>query len=163
MFYVLTPFLLLLLIVLQSIISGMFFHGFLTLELALIIVIYAGFHFDLLKGMFLSFVAGLIVDSIGGFILGMSSVIYILIFLASFFISEFLDTEKTYVVTSFVFVCVFLKEALLLLLYSMALKTDLFSNGWMTVFAQSLIAGCFTPVIFYGMRRLEEVVYEIHP
>ena len=163
MFYVLTPFLLLLLIVLQSIISGMFFHGFLTLELALIIVIYAGFHFDLLKGMFLSFVAGLIVDSIGGFILGMSSVIYILIFLASFFISEFLDTEKTYVVTSFVFVCVFLKEALLLLLYSMALKTDLFSNGWMTVFAQSLIAGCFTPVIFYSMRRLEEVVYEIHP
>jgi len=163
MFYVLTPFLLLLLIVLQSIISGMFFHSFLTLEFALIIVIYAGFHFDLLRGMFLSFVAGLMIDSISGFILGMSSFVYVLIFLGSFFISEFLDTGKTYIVTFFVFVCVFLKETLVLLLYSMALKTDLFSNGWVTVVAQSLIAGCFTPVIFYGMRRLEEVVYETHP
>lgn len=163
LYYVLTPLLLILLMVIQSTLSGLFFHGFLILEISLVVVIFAGFHLDLLKGVFLSFVAGFIVDCIGGFIPGVSSFVYVLIFLGSFFVSEFLDTGKNYVITSFVFVCVLLKEVLLLSFYSLTLETNLFAGGYLAVIAQSLIAGCFAPVVFYGMRRLGEVVYEDRP
>lgn len=162
-YYILTPLLLILLIVVQSTVSGMFFHGFVTLEISLIVVIYAGFHLDLLKGVFLSFVAGFIVDCVGGFIPGASSFVYVLIFLASFFISEFLDTGKRYVIMSFTIVCVLLKEALLLSFYSMTLKTNVFAGNYVAVFAQSLIAGCLAPAVFYVMHRLGEVVYETQP
>jgi rod shape-determining protein MreD len=163
LYYILTPLLLILLIVIQQTLSSMCLHGFLNLEISLIVVIYAGFHLDLLKGVFLSFVAGFIIDCVGGFIPGASSFIYVLIFLGSFFVSEFLDTGKNYVIMSFAFVCVLLKEMLLLSFYSMTLGTNVFAGGYKAVFAQSLIAACFAPAVFYGMRRLGEVVYENQP
>jgi len=162
-YYFWLSFLLVLLIVVQSTLSSMLFQGFFILEISLIVIIYIGFRLDLFRGVILSFLVGLIMDCISGFILGLSSLVYVLIFLGSFFISEFLDTEKMYIVASFVFICALLKEILLLFFYSLVLNHNLWVDHYLTMFVQSVVAGLFAPAIFYCLRRLEVVFYENHP
>ncbi len=83
-------------------------------EVSLIIIIYAGFRFEMIKGLLLAFYLGFILDLIGGSVPGVLALAYIMIFLCSFFISDLLDTGKNHVIVLFSFICVFLKDAELL-------------------------------------------------
>jgi len=62
-----------------------FFPGRLVFELSLIVVIYAGFRLDLIRGSILAFVLGFVFDCVSGSVLGLFTFIYVVIFLCSFF------------------------------------------------------------------------------
>ena len=102
LYYLSLPFLSILLIALQSTISDVIFSDRLVFELSLIVIIYAGFHLDLIKGVILASVFGFVLDCFGGSVLGLFTFIYIVIFLCSFFISDWLDTKKYMLLPSLV-------------------------------------------------------------
>jgi len=159
LYYLSLPFLSILLIALQSTIADVIFSDRLVFELSLIVIIYAGFHLDLIKGVILALVLGFVLDCFGGSVPGLFTFIYIVIYLCSFFISDWLDTEKIYVIAFFSFLCAFLKEIILILFYYLAFKIDLLINAYFIIFMQALIIGLFAPLFFYLMSRAEVFFY----
>ncbi len=160
LYYLSLPILSILLIVLQSTITDIIFSGSLLFEMSLIVVIYAGFRLDLMKGMVLAFVFGFVFDCVGGSVPGLFAFIYMIIFLFSFFVSDWLDTGKIHVVVFFSFFCAFLKEIILNLIYYMAFHINVMMNGYSIVFMQALIISLSAPLLFYLMDRAEIFIYE---
>ncbi|MBN1470337.1 MAG: rod shape-determining protein MreD [Syntrophaceae bacterium] len=148
------------LIVLQSMITDIIFSNYFMFEISLVIVIYAGFHLDLMKGTVMAFLLGLFVDCVGGAILGLYPFVYIIVFWSSFFISDLMDTEKTHVVIFFSFFCVLLKEIMLNTFYYMAYNINLFLNTYYIIFTHALVISLVAPLIFYLMDRTGIFLYE---
>ncbi len=148
------------LIVLQSMITDIIFSNYFMFEISLVIVIYAGFHLDLMKGTVMAFLLGLFVDCVGGAILGLYPFVYIIVFWSSFFISDLMDTEKTHVVIFFSFFCVLLKEIVLNTFYYMAYNINLFLNTYYIIFTHALVISLVAPLIFYLMDRTGIFLYE---
>jgi rod shape-determining protein MreD len=159
LYYLSLPFLSILLIILQSTITDIIFSGRLVFELSFIVVVYAGFRLDLIRGSILAFVLGLVFDCVAGSMLGVFTFIYVVIFLCSFFASGRLVTEKIYIIALFSFFCTFLKELMVILFYYSVFKFDVFMNMYFIFLPQALIAGLFAPVFFYMMRRVEVFYY----
>jgi rod shape-determining protein MreD len=159
-YYLLLPFLSILLVVLQTTIADIFFSGRIILELSMIIVIYAGFRLDIIRGAVLAFILGFVFDSIAGFILGLFTFIYIIIFLISFFVAEHLETEEIYFISVFTIVCTFLEEIICVLFYNLTYGFNMFYNIPFIFLMQALLAGLLAPMFFYLMRRVEVFYYD---
>jgi rod shape-determining protein MreD len=160
LYYLSLPFLSILLVILQSTVTDIIFSGRLVFELSLIVVIYAGFRFDLIRGSVLAFILGFILDCVAGPVLGLFTFIYVVIFLCSFFASGRLATEKIYVIALFSFFCAFLKELMVILFYYSAFKFNVLIDMYFVFLPQALIVSLFAPVFFYLMRRVEVSLYE---
>lgn len=159
-YYLLLPFLSIILVILQSTITDVIFFGRLVFELSLIVVIYAGFRLDLIKGSFLAFILGFVFDCVAGSVPGLFTFIYVIIFLFSFFASGRLAAEKMYIIALFSFLCAFLEDLMAILFYHLAFKFDVLVNMCFVSIPKALIVGLFAPVFFYMMRRVEVFFYE---
>jgi rod shape-determining protein MreD len=160
LYYLSLPFLSVLLIVLQTAITDIIFSNRFVFEMSLVVVIYAGFRLDLIKGTVLSFVLGLVFDFVSGSVPGVLAFIYIIVFWGSFFVSEWLDTEKTYVIVSFGFLCALLKEILLNSFYYLAFNINALTNVSSVIFIQALVIGLLAPLFFSLMDRTGILLYE---
>ena len=158
-YYLLWPFFSILLIVLQNTAADIIFSGGLVLEISLIVVIYAGFRFNLIKGAISAFVLGFVFDCIAGSVLGLFTLIYVLVFLFSFFVSARLVTERVHFIAFFALICVFLEEFTVVLFYNLVYGFDMLHNTLGVFLPQALIAGMLAPVFFYMMRRVEVFFY----
>lgn len=159
-YYLLLPIFSLFLVVLQGMISDVIFSGHVILEVSLIVVIYFGFRFDLIRGAISSSVLGFMFDCISGSILGLFTIIYILVFLFSFFVSARLITEKVYIIALFTFFCVLLEEFMAFMFFDLAFGFEVLRNTPVTFWMfQALLVGLFAPVFFYLMRRVEVFFY----
>lgn len=158
LYYFLLPLLSILLIILQSTLSDVILSGRLVLELSLIVVIFAGFHLDIIRGAVLAFMLGLIFDCVSGPVLGLFTFIYVVIFLFSFFASERLATEKMSTVVLFSFFCALLKDFMVILFYSLAFRMDM-TKIHLVFLPQALMVSLFAPLFFYLLRRLEVFFY----
>jgi rod shape-determining protein MreD len=159
LYYLSLPFLSILLIVLQTTIADIIFSGQLVLEISIIVVVYAGFRFHLIKGATLAFVLGLVFDIIAGSILGLFALIYVLVFLLSFFMSVKLVAEKIHFIALFTLICVFLEEFAVVLFYNLIYGFDMLNNTPFVLVPQALIVGLLAPAFFYSMRKLEVFFY----
>ncbi len=158
-YYLLLPFLSILLIVLQNTIADIIFSGRLILEISIIVLVYAGFRFNLIKGSISAFVLGFVFDCISGSVLGLFTLIYVLIFLFSFFVSTRLITEKMPFIALFTLVCAFLEEFAVVLFYNLAYGFDMLHNTPVAFLPQAIIVSLLAPVFFYLMRRVEVFFY----
>jgi rod shape-determining protein MreD len=159
LYYLSLPFLSILLIALQSTVTDIIFSGRLVFEISLIVIVYAGFRLDLIRGTILAFVLGFVLDCVSGSVPGLFTFIYMIIFLFSFFVSDWLDTEKIYVIAFFSFFCAFVKEIILISFYYLTFKIDISMNSYFIFFMQALIIGLFAPIFFYLMDRVEVFFY----
>jgi rod shape-determining protein MreD len=155
LYYLSLPFLSILLIALQSTVTDVIFSGRLVFEISLVVIVYAGFRLDLIRGAILAFVLGFVLDCVDGSVPGLYAFIYMIIFLGSFFVSGWLDTEKIYVIAIFSFFCAFVKEIILILFYYLTFKINVSMNSCLIFFMQALIIGLFAPAFFYLMKRVE--------
>jgi rod shape-determining protein MreD len=158
-YFLLLPFLSILLIALQSTVTDIIFSERLVFEISLVVVIYAGFRLDLIRGSISAFVFGFVLDCVSGSVPGLFAFIYMGIFLCSFFVSDWLDTEKIYVIACFSFICAFVKEIIAALFYYLAFKMDVSLNSYFIFFVQALMIGLLAPIFFYLMGRVEVFVY----
>ena len=158
-YYLILPFAAILLVVLQTTLADILFSGWLTLELSLVIVIYAGFRLDLIKGIILSFMMGFIFDCVCGAPLGLFTLIYVCIFLLSFFVSLRIVSEKLYLIALFSLICSLLESLALVLIYSIAFEFDMLSNTLFVFAPQALIISVLSVGFFYAMRKAEGLMY----
>ena len=100
-YYLLLPFFSIILVVFQTTIADIIFSGRLVLEISIIVVIYAGYRLDLIRGSVLAFVLGFVFDCLAGSVPGLFTFAYVLIFLLSFFVSASLTTEKMHFIAIF--------------------------------------------------------------
>ncbi len=149
------PFAAILLVVLQTTLADIIFSGLLTLELTIIVVIYAGFHLDLPKGMFLAFVTGFVLDCLSGTVLGLFTIIYLVIFLISFFVSLRIDSGKLYLIAGFSLICSLLESLILISFYHFVFEHDMVSKIPLLFLPQALIISVFAVCFFLAMRRIE--------
>jgi rod shape-determining protein MreD len=158
-YYFLLPFLSILLVVLQTSIADILFSGRLTLEISLIVVIYAGFRLDLAKGLTLAFILGFIYDCLAGSVVGLFTFIYMIIFMCSFLVSIRLSTEKLYFIALFSLICCFLEEILIVLFYNLAYGSEIVKKTPFLFFLQAVLISLLAALFFYLMRRTEGFLY----
>jgi len=159
LYYIMIPFLSILLVVAQTTIADIIFSGRLVIEISLIAVIYAGFSLDLIKGSIFAFILGFVFDCVAGSVIGLFTFIYIVIFLCSFLASFRLATEKMYFVALFCFICALLEQVLVILFSNIFFKFDIWANIPFIFLPQALVVGLTAPVFFYLMHRLEVFFY----
>jgi rod shape-determining protein MreD len=160
LYYLLLLILSILLIVLQSMITDVIFSNYFVFELSLVVVIYAGFHLDLIKGTVLAFFLGFVLDCVGGSVPGLFAFVYIIVFWCSFFISDLLDTEKKHVIIFFSFLCALLKEIILNIFYYLVFDINLLLNMHYIIFIQALVISIIAPLFFYLIDRTGIFLYE---
>ena len=154
-YYLLLPFLSILLVVLQTSIADVLFSGRLILEISLIVVIYAGFRLDLIKGLTLSFVLGFVYDCLAGSALGLFTFIYVVIFLCSFFVSIRFSSEKLYFIALFSLICSFLEKILVILFYNLAYGLDIVKKTPLIFLPQAVLLSLLAVLFFYLVHRTE--------
>lgn len=159
-YYLTLPVLSILLIALQSIITDVIFLNRLMFEISFMAVIYAGFRLDLIRGVVLAFMIGLMFDYIGGVLPGLSAFIYMIVFLCSFFVSEWLNTEKIHVIVLFAFLCTLAKEVALMMLYYLIFDIDPLNSSFLMLFVQASVIGLCAPLFFYMMDKAGIFLYE---
>lgn len=158
-YYLLYPFFSILLIILQNSVADILFSGKIILELSIIVVIYFGFRLDLIKGAISSFILGFTFDCISGSVLGLFTLIYVLIFLFSFFASTRLITGRLFLIALFAMFCSLFEGFIVVLFYKLIFNFDMLHEISHVFLFQALIIGLLAPVFFYIMRRVEVIFY----
>lgn len=162
-YYLLLPFFSIILIVLQTTVSDIMFAGRLVLEISIIVVIYAGFRLPLIKGAISAFVLGFIFDCLVGLVLGFFTLIYVLIFLFSFFVSVKMVAERMRFIALFTLTCAFIEGFAVVLFYKLVYGIDVLSNASYIFFPQVFIVGLLAPLFFYLMRKAEVFLHGYQP
>ena len=156
-FYLLLPLAAIILVVLQTTLADIFFSGWLSLELSLVVVIYAGFHLELTKGMLLAFVMGFVFDCLSGSVMGLFTMIYLLIFVFSFFVSLRIASEKLSLIAWFSLIVSLLESLALFLLYHFVFEFDMLNNVLFVFVPQALLISVLSVGFFYLMRKARRI------
>ena len=158
-YFLMLPLFSILLVVLQTTVADIFFSGRLQLEISILVVIYAGYRFDLIKGAVLAFILGFVFDCLAGSVLGLYTFIYLVIFLFSFFLSTSLATRKMHFIAVFTLLCSIIEEFIIFLFYTTAYGFNVLPNSAMILLPQILIISMLAPVFFYLIHRIEVSLY----
>jgi len=158
-YYILLPFFSLLLIVSQMMIEDIVFSGRIALELSLIVVIYAGFRFDVLRGGMISFILGFIHDCLTFSISGIYTLIYVLIFLISKLASLRISPGKPFLVMSFTFVCALFEGMMITLFHPLLYGRAISTHAITSYLAQILVVSALSPVLFRAFHWIEAALY----
>lgn len=154
-YYILLPFLSLLLIVIQTMIADIFFFGKIGVELSLILVIYAGFRLDIMKGGILSFILGFFRDCINCSISGPYTFLYVLVFLISMLASFRISPGKSSFIMIFTLLCASF-EIIVLLLFHLLLYGGYISTLALKAYIpQTLILSGLSPILFSTISRID--------
>jgi rod shape-determining protein MreD len=158
-YYLFLPLITVGLIALQTTLADLLFSGRITLELSLIVVIYAGFRMDLVRGMILSAIMGFVLDCMSGAVVGLFTFIYLLVFTLSFFMSLRMVSEKNYLIVFFSLFCCMLETLIVSLIYHFALDYNMSDNVLPVFVPQTLLISVLSVGFFYGMRKIEGLIY----
>ncbi len=158
-YYLFLPLITVGLVVLQTTLADVLFSGWITLELSLIVVIYAGFRMDLVRGLILAAVLGFVLDCVSGAVVGLFTFIYLLVFTLSFFVSLRMVSEKNYLIALFSLFCCALESLIVSLVYRFVLNYDMSGNALLVFVPQTLLIGVLSVGFFYGMRKVEGLIY----
>jgi len=154
-YYLLLPVLLLLLVIVQITILELFSLGLIGMELSLIVVIYAGFHLDALRGGILSLLLGFFMDCLTSGIFGLYMFLYILVFCLSMIVEGKVYTGKPVLIASFTGFCMLLEGLLIVLLYRFVFGANILYAILKIFIPQAVVLGILSPLIFGLFQRFE--------
>lgn len=159
-YYLLMPIFSLFLIVFQSTVLDIFFLGKIRVELSLIVVLYAGFYMNMIKGGLLSFVLGFFLDCAASSVVpGLFIFLYMAIFFASKYISYRVYPEGLTFIMVFAFVCALSEGIFIFLLYKFIFGVNIFYDVINMYVPQSLVIAVLCPACFTLFYRLEDVLH----
>jgi len=158
-YYIALPFFTILLVVLQRTLLDLLFGGRIGVEVSLILVIYAGFHLDMVRGGVLAFLTGFLLDCVSGTITGLYTFAYVLIFLLSYLLSPRIYGERMLFIMGYAFLCVLLEGLFIFTVYWSVYGTDVSQGLLRTYLPQALVAGVLSPALFTLFNRLEATVH----
>ena len=154
-YYLLLPLLLLFLVVIQITILDLFFLGWITMEISLIVVIYSGFHLDAFRGGILSLMLGFFLDCLTSAIFGLYTFLYCLIFYLSMLVAGRVYAGNPVIISSFTGICTLLEGLVIVLLYRFLFGTDILAAIPRIFIPQAIALGLLSPLVFRLFHRLE--------
>lgn len=153
LFYLTAPFLAFFLVVFQQGFLNLFFFQQLSVEVSLLLAIYAGFRMDLVRGAVLSLLMGFFIDCLTGAITGLYMTTYALVFLLSFLVSARVYVKQGTLIMAYVIVCTLLEGLLVVGLTELIRGVQL--EGRLRVFVlQALVLGVLSPAVFPVFDRV---------
>ena len=156
--YILIPFFSLILIVFQMLLSDIILFGKIGVELSLILVIYIGFRFDIIRGGILSLIIGFLRDCITFSNSGLYTLLYVIIFLISMLASYRISPGKAAFIMIFTFFCALFEGMIIALFYPLLYVGHISPHTLLFYIPQALIVSCLGPVLFRAFNRIEVVL-----
>jgi rod shape-determining protein MreD len=158
-YYLLLPWLLLLLVIVQSTILDVFTLKWISMEISLIVVIYAGFHLDAFRGSLLSLVLGFFLDCLTSAIFGLYTFLYIVIFYFSLVVAGKVYAEKPAFIASFTGLCTLLEGLTIVLLYRVFFGLDILYAIPKIFIPQAVVLGLLSPLFFRLLQHFEVLLH----
>ena len=153
--YILVPLFSLLLLVFQMMIADILFSGNIGVELSLVLVIYAGFRLDVMRGGSLCFIIGFLRDCITCSISGLYALLYVLVFLISLTASFRISAGKPVFIMIFTFICALTEGMLVILFHPLLYGGDISSHALKVYLPQAFIVSGLSPLLFEVFNRIE--------
>jgi len=147
-YYISLPVFSLLLIVLQMMIADIVLFGTIGVDLSLLLVVFAGFRLDILRGGILSLVIGFIRDCLSCSISGLYTLTYVVIFLISLLASTRLSPGKSTLIMIFTLICALIEGTVITLLHPLLCGGDISMHALKMLIPQALIIGGLSPILF---------------
>jgi rod shape-determining protein MreD len=154
-YYPLIPLLLLLLVVVQTTILDFLTLGWIGMEISLIVVIYAGFHLDALRGGILALVLGFFLDCLTSAIFGLYMFLYCLIFYISMIVARRVYAGNPVLIASFTGICTILEGMVIVLLYRLLFGADILAAIPRIFIPQAIVLALLSPLVFRLFHRFE--------
>jgi len=154
-YYLLLPVSMLLLVIVQITILDLFSLGWISMEISLIAVIYAGFHLDALRGGILALLLGFFLDCLASAIFGLYMFLYILIFYLSMIVEGKVYAGKPALIASFTGLCTLLEGLVIVSLYRFVFGADILYVIPKIFIPQAIVVGILSPLIFSLFQRFE--------
>jgi len=154
-YYPLLPLILLLLVVVQITILDLFTLGWISMEVSLIVVIYAGFHLDALRGGILALLLGFFLDCLTSAIFGLYMFLYCLIFYLAMTVARRIYGGNPAMIASFTAICTLLEGLVIVLLYRFLFGADILAAIPKIFVPQAVVLGILSPLVFGLFRRFE--------
>ena len=158
-YYLVLPFFAVLLVVLQRTLLDLVFGGRIGIEVSLVLVVWAGFHLDMMRGGALVFLLGFVLDCLSGTILGLYTFLYAVLFVLTRLLSPRIYGERMLFIMAYVFLCALLEGLFIVAVYWFIYGTDVSHSLLRTTLPQALVAGVLSPAIFTLFSRLGVNVY----
>ena len=158
-YFVVLPFFAVLLVVLQRPLLDLVFGGRSGIEVSLVLVVWAGFHLDMVRGGALVFLLGFVLDCLSGTILGLYTFLYAVLFVLTRLLSPRIYGERMLFIMAYVFLCALLEGLFIVAVYWFIYGTDVSHSLLRTTLPQALVAGVLSPAIFTWFSRLGVNVY----
>jgi hypothetical protein len=154
-YFIILPILLLFLVIVQITILDLLSLGWIGIEISLIVVIYAGFHLDALRGGILSLVLGFFLDCLTSAIFGLYIFLYLFIFYLSMIVAGKVYAEKPSLIASFTGLCTLLEGLAIVLLYRLFFGADILYTIPKIFIPQAIVLGLLSPLFFGLFHRVE--------
>ena len=154
-YYLLLPLLLLFLVIAQITILDLFTLGRISMEISLIVVIYSGFHLDVLRGGILSIMLGFFLDCLTSAIFGLYIFLYCLIFYLSMLVAGRAYAGNPLLIASFTGICTMLEGLVIVLLYHFLFGADILAAIPKVFIPQAALLGLLSPLVFSLLHRFE--------
>jgi rod shape-determining protein MreD len=151
------------LVVFQKSILDLLFLGRIDVEISLILVIYAGFRLDIIRGGFLCFVIGFVMDCMMGSVSGLYTLLYVCIFFVSVLVSLRVYAEGMALIMLFTFICALSQGLFIVLFYKIIYDVNMFGNIFWVFLPQALVLSLLSPVFFKLFNIFEGFLNEGHP
>jgi rod shape-determining protein MreD len=158
-YYLILPFLLLLLVITQITILDIMALRWISVEISLIVVIYTGFHLDAFRGGLLSLVLGFFLDCLTSAIFGLYSFLYVVIFYLSMIAGDKVYAENPLFIALFTGLCAMLEGLAIILLYRFFFGTDILYALLEVFIPQAIVMGLLSPMAFRFIHRFEAFLY----
>jgi cell shape-determining protein MreD len=147
-FYISLPFLSLLLIIFQMMIADIVLFGAIGVDLSLVLVIFAGFRLDIVRGGILSFIIGFIRDCLSFSVSGLYTLMYVLVFLISMVVSTRVSSGKLTFIMMFTLICALFEGTAIILLHPLLYGGDISMHALKMNIPQALILSGLSPILF---------------
>ena len=157
-YYISLPFLSLFLIVFQMMVADTVLFGKIGLELSLILVIYAGFRLDVIRGGILSFILGFVRDCLSCTISGLYTLIYVLVFLISTLASTRISPGQSSFIMVFTLTCALFESIIIVLFYPVLYGGSMSTHALKAYIPQILMASGLSPILFKAFCWIEGYV-----
>ncbi len=144
------------LIVLQTtLLEIVLLHQF-SVELSLLLVLYAGFRYEPGEGAVVSFLCGFLTDCVSGSPTGLYVFLYVLVFSVTKLISERMYADNRLFFAFFAFVAVLAEGVLFVMLYRIIAEVDFFHYLFRHAVPQAFVLALLSPLFFRGFDLLED-------
>ena len=152
-YYVTLPLLLLLFVVFQHSVVPALFLNSIKVEISLIVILYAGFRLEIIRGVILALLLGFMMDCISGALSGVYSLIYFILFAIAYLIAPRVYGESSGFIILLTAISGLLEGLLMILFNLLIYGTHDFYSTYRFFLPQLIVVSVVSPIFFKFFDR----------